>query len=56
MARLNLKKEFDDWINEDKISKNYINSQILKLLKEELKINKKLLKKFKVDFSEFFKK
>ena len=56
MARLNLKKELDDWINEDKVSKNSISFQILKILKEELKMNKKLLKKFKTDFSEFFKK
>lgn len=56
MARLNLKKELDDWINEDKISKISLNYQILKLLKEELTRNKKLLKKFKTDFGKFFKK
>ena len=56
MVKINLKKELDDWINEDKISKSSLNSQILKILKEELKVNKQLLKKFKIDFGKFFKK
>lgn len=56
MTKINLKRELDDWINEDKVSKNSINSQILEILKEELKVNKRLLKKFKTNFAEFFKK
>ncbi len=55
MTRLNLKKELDCWINEDGVAKKSINYQILKILKQELKINKVLLKKFKADFCEFFK-
>lgn len=53
MAKLNLRKELDDWINEDKITKKSINTQILKILKQELKLNKKLLKQFKKDFAGF---
>ena len=55
MTQLNLTKELDDWINEDGVTKKSINHQILKILKQELKLNKALLKKFKADFGEFFK-
>lgn len=56
MTKLNLRKELDDWINEDRVTKKSINYQILKILKQELKINKGLLKKFKTEFIEFFRK
>ena len=56
MANLNLKKELDNLINEDKISKNSINSKILQILKEELKINKILLNKFKKNFMNFLRR